>query len=47
VRLRTRIAKTAAQPRTQVAAGVVAAVGAAAVLGWVVVRSRIAARSAA
>jgi HAD superfamily hydrolase (TIGR01490 family) len=47
VRLRTRIAKTAAQPKTQVAAGVVAAVGAAAVLGWVVVRSRIASRNAA
>jgi len=47
VRLRTRIARTAAQPRTQVAVGVVAAAGVAAVLGWVVVRSRLASRSAA
>jgi HAD superfamily hydrolase (TIGR01490 family) len=44
VRLRARIARTAAQPRTQIAAGVVAAAGAAAVLGWVVLRSRLAAR---
>jgi HAD superfamily hydrolase (TIGR01490 family) len=47
VRLRTRIARTAAQPRTQVAVGVVAAAGVAAVLGWVVVRSRLASRNAA
>jgi len=44
VRLRTRIAKTARQPRTQVTAGLVAAVSAAVVLGWLIVRSRIAAR---
>jgi HAD superfamily hydrolase (TIGR01490 family) len=40
VRLRSRIARTAAQPRTQVAAGVVAGVTAAAVVGWVLVRAR-------
>ena len=40
VRLRTRIASTAAQPRTQIAAGAVAAVAIAGVLAWVVVRSR-------
>lgn len=40
VRLRTRIARTAAQPRTQVAAGVVAGVTAAAVVGWILVRAR-------
>ncbi len=39
VRLRTRIAQTAAQPKTQIAAGTVAAVAVAAVLGWVVLRS--------
>jgi HAD superfamily hydrolase (TIGR01490 family) len=44
VRLRTRIAKTAAHPRTRVTAGLVAAVVAAAILGWLVVRSRVAAR---
>ena len=46
VRLRTRIAKTAAHPRTRVTAGLVAAVVAAAILGWLVVRSRVAARQA-
>ncbi len=44
VRLRTRLAKTAAHPRTRVTAGVVAAVVAAAILGWLVVRSRLGAR---
>ncbi|MCI0634925.1 MAG: HAD-IB family hydrolase [Actinobacteria bacterium] len=44
VPLRTRIAKTAAHPRTRVTAGLVAAVVAAAILGWLVVRSRIGAR---
>jgi HAD superfamily hydrolase (TIGR01490 family) len=44
VRLRTRIAKTAAHPRTRVTAGLVAAVVAAAILGWLVVRSRVAGR---
>jgi HAD superfamily hydrolase (TIGR01490 family) len=47
VRLRSRIAKTAAQPRTQITAGVVAAVSAAAILGWIVVRSRLGGRHAA
>jgi pyridoxal biosynthesis lyase PdxS len=47
VRLRARIARTAAQPKTQVAAGVVAAASAAAILGWLVVRSRVGARRAA
>ncbi len=42
VRLRTRIATTAAKPRTQVAAGAVAAVVVAAIFGWVVIRSRLA-----
>jgi HAD superfamily hydrolase (TIGR01490 family) len=46
VRLRTRIAQTATHPKTQVAAGVVAAVAAAAIVGWLVVRSRVARRSA-
>jgi len=46
VRLRTKIAQTAAQPKTQVAAGVVAAVTAAAIVGWLVVRSRVARRTA-
>jgi HAD superfamily hydrolase (TIGR01490 family) len=40
VRLRTRIASTASQPKTQVAAGAVAAVALAGVLVWVVLRSR-------
>ncbi len=44
VRLRTRIAKTAAHPRTRVTAGVTAVVVAAAILGWLVVRSRLGAR---
>jgi len=39
VRLRTRIAKTAREPRT-ITAGVVAAAAAAGILAWVVVRSR-------
>jgi len=46
VRLRTKIAQTATHPKTQVAAGVVLAVAAAAVLGWLVVRSRVARRMA-
>jgi len=46
VRLRTKIAQTAAQPKTQVAAGVVAAVMAAAIVGWLVVRSRVSRRTA-
>jgi hypothetical protein len=45
VRLRTRIVQTAAQPKTQVTAGVIAAVAAAAILGWLVVRSRVARRT--
>jgi hypothetical protein len=44
VRLRTRIAKTAAHPRTRVAAGMVAAVVAAAILGYLVLRSRLSTR---
>jgi HAD superfamily hydrolase (TIGR01490 family) len=40
VRLRTRIARTATRPKTQVTAGVVAAGAAAAILAWVVIRSR-------
>jgi len=47
VRLRTRLAQTASQPRTQVTAGVVAAVSAAAILGWLIVRSRFGSRQAA
>ncbi|MBI2238572.1 MAG: HAD-IB family hydrolase [Actinobacteria bacterium] len=42
VRLRTRLAATAAKPRTQVAAGAVGAVVVAAIFGWVVIRSRLA-----
>lgn len=42
VRLRTRIAQTAAQPRTQITAGVVAAAAAAGILTWVWLRSRTA-----
>jgi HAD superfamily hydrolase (TIGR01490 family) len=42
VRMRTRIVKTASHPRTQVAAGVAAAVTAAALLGYLVIRSRLA-----
>jgi HAD superfamily hydrolase (TIGR01490 family) len=47
VRLRTRIARTATHPRTQVTAGVVAAVSAAAILGYLVIRSRLTSRSSA
>jgi HAD superfamily hydrolase (TIGR01490 family) len=46
VRLRTRLAKTAAHPRTQVAAGVAAAAAAAAILGYLVLRSRLAPHAA-
>jgi HAD superfamily hydrolase (TIGR01490 family) len=46
VRLRTRIVIAAAQPRTQVAAAVVATVAVAAVFGWVVLRSRLGGRTA-
>ena len=42
VRLRSRIAKTASRPRTQVTAGLVAALAAVAILGWLIVRSRLA-----
>jgi ABC-type nitrate/sulfonate/bicarbonate transport system permease component len=45
--LRTRIVRTATQPKTRVAAGVAAAVAAAAILGYLVIRSRTAAREAA
>jgi len=44
VRLRTRIATVATRPRNQVAVGVVAAVAIAAILGWVVLRSRLSGR---
>jgi HAD superfamily hydrolase (TIGR01490 family) len=47
VRLRTRIVKTATHPRTQVAAGVAAALAAAAILGYLIVRSRLSRRTAA
>ncbi|MGZ8593465.1 MAG: HAD family hydrolase [Actinomycetota bacterium] len=40
VRLRTRIAQTATRPQT-ITAGVVAAVAAAGILAWVIVRSRL------
>jgi len=40
VRLRSRIASTASQPKTQVAAGMLAAAAVAAVLVWVALRSR-------
>ena len=40
VRLRTRIAQTAVHPRTRVAAGLAAAVAAAFIVLWIVVRSR-------
>jgi HAD superfamily hydrolase (TIGR01490 family) len=46
VRLRTKLAQTATQPKTQVAAGVFAAAAAAAIVGWLVVRSRVPRRSA-
>jgi hypothetical protein len=45
VRLRARIARTASQPRAQVTAGVVAALAALAILGYLVVRSRFGART--
>jgi len=44
VRMRTRLVETAAHPRTQVAAGVVAAVVAAAIVGYLVLRSRFSSR---
>jgi len=44
VRMRTRLVETAAHPRTQVAAGVVAAVVAAAIVGYLVLRSRFSPR---
>ena len=44
VRLRTRIVQTAAHPRTRVAAGLVAASAAAAIVLWLVVRSRLSGR---
>ena len=47
VRLRTRIARTAAQPRTQATAGIVAGITAAAVVGWILVRARRAEHGAA
>ncbi len=40
VRLRTRIAQQATKPRTQISAGVMAAAAAAALIAWVVLRSR-------
>jgi hypothetical protein len=46
VRLRTRIVRTAAHPRTRVAAGLVAAMAAAAIVLWLVVRSRVSDRRA-
>jgi HAD superfamily hydrolase (TIGR01490 family) len=46
VRLRTRIAQTAVHPRTRVAAGLAAAVAAAFIVLWIVVRSRTAGRTA-
>jgi len=45
VRLRTRIARTATHPRTQVTAGVVAAASAAAILAYLAIRSRLTSRS--
>ena len=47
VRLRTRIAQTAVHPRTRFAAGLFAAVAAAFIVLWIVVRSRSAARQPA
>jgi HAD superfamily hydrolase (TIGR01490 family) len=44
VRMRSRIAATAARPRNQVAAGVVAAVVAAAIVGYLVLRSKLSSR---
>ena len=46
VRMRTRIVQTAAHPKTRVAAGLVAATTAAVIVLWLVVRSRLAGRSA-
>ena len=45
VRLRTRLARSATQPRTQITAGVLAAGVAAAILAWAVVRSRVSGRN--
>jgi HAD superfamily hydrolase (TIGR01490 family) len=47
VRLRTRIAATASKPKTQVAAGVLAAAAVAVVFGWVVIRSKMSSREQA
>ena len=44
VRLRTRIVQTAAHPKTRVAAGLVAASAAAAIVLWLIVRSRLSGR---
>jgi HAD superfamily hydrolase (TIGR01490 family) len=44
VRLRTRIVRTAAHPKTRVAAGMVAASAAAAIVLWLIVRSRLSGR---
>jgi len=44
VRLRTRIAETASRPRTRVTAGVLSAVVAAAIVGYLVLRSRLTSR---
>ena len=44
VRLRSRFVQTAAHPRTRVAAGLVAASAAAAIVLWLVVRSRLSGR---
>lgn len=44
VRMRNRIAETATRPRTQVTAGVVAAAVAAAILGYLVLRSKLSPR---
>jgi hypothetical protein len=47
VRLRSRIAASAAMPRTQVAAGILAAGAVAIIFGWVTIRSRFRGRAAA
>jgi hypothetical protein len=47
VRLRTRFVQTAAHPKTRVAAGLVAATAAAAIVLWLVVRSRLSDRRTA
>jgi len=44
VRLRTRIAETASRPRTRVTAGVLSAVVAAAIVGYLVLRSQLTSR---